>query len=106
MPHLPCRYLPITGYFSVAYPMMHGCDRDDYPQIYVPSLAVVEWAPTLGDRHLIFERRTIQRMGEVRMTALVRLAGSIVCEYLSWSGLARADVVADWNAIALQALLA
>ena len=33
------------------------------------------------------------------MTALGRLAGLIV-------GLARADAVADWNAIALQALLA
>ena len=40
------------------------------------------------------------------MTAPGRLAGLIVCGYLSWSGLARADAVADWNAIALQALLA
>jgi len=37
------------------------------------------------------------------MTALGRLAGLIVCGYPSWSGLARADAVADWNAIALQA---
>jgi hypothetical protein len=32
------------------------------------------------------------------MTRLRRLTGLIVCGYLSWTGLARADAVLDWNA--------
>src|SRR5215471_21533467 len=37
-----------------------------------------------------------------RHTKLPRLASLIVCMSLSWAGLARADVVSDWNAIASQ----
>ena len=40
------------------------------------------------------------------MTRLQRLTGLIVCGYLSWAGSARADAVTDWNAIAVQTILA
>src|SRR4029077_2062851 len=36
------------------------------------------------------------------MKRLLGLASLIVCMCLNWTGLARADVVADWNAIATQ----
>ena len=40
------------------------------------------------------------------MTRLQRLTGLIVCGYLSWAAPARADAVVDWNANAVQAVLA
>ena len=38
------------------------------------------------------------------MKGLRRLTGLVVCVYLSWAIPARADVVADWNVIALQTI--
>jgi hypothetical protein len=40
------------------------------------------------------------------MTTSRRLIFLIVCSYLSWAGLARADAVADWNAITAQTVAA
>jgi hypothetical protein len=39
------------------------------------------------------------------ITRLQRLTGLTVCAYLGCAGLARADAVADWNAIAVQAIV-
>src|SRR5262252_8438634 len=44
-------------------------------------------------------------MKRLRPTKLPRLICLIVCMFLSWTGLARADAVTDWNAIAIQIIV-
>src|SRR5437773_3183750 len=45
------------------------------------------------------------KKGDVTMTKLRKLTGLLVCGYLSWAAPAGADAVANWTAIAVQAII-